>query len=65
MLMFTVPFLIGGGLFAALWASIVLIRIWHSIPRANADFEIAGLRYPRVSNRSNPAGAFYASSSVA
>ena len=49
------------------WLATTLRHVWHSIPRSNADFDLAGLRWdsrvthpnPAVHAKHNPAAAFY------
>ena len=42
------------------WALVTLRGVWHALPRSNADFDLAGLRWSDARSRSrNPASAFY------
>jgi pimeloyl-ACP methyl ester carboxylesterase len=63
MLIFSLVFVVVAStvaLAAVLWN---LSGVWHSIPRTNADFDLAGLR---IGGRgANPAAAFYAGSPAA
>jgi pimeloyl-ACP methyl ester carboxylesterase len=65
MLMFTIPLVMVGTLFAALWLTFGLARVWPAIPRTNGDFDLAGMRAGPGAGARNPAGAFYAASTTA
>lgn len=65
MLMLILPAAIAGSL---LWLVWILHRVWHAIPRSNADFDLGESGVPPAGARpkeANPAGAFYAGSFIA
>src|SRR6188472_1852270 len=65
MLMFTVPRLIICGILAAFPLALSVAAMWHSIPRANADFELVDVRHGARHSGANPAGEFYSGSVAA
>jgi pimeloyl-ACP methyl ester carboxylesterase len=62
MLMLILPSAIVAGL---LWVVWTLRGVWHTIPRSNADFDLAGQHPAARVAGANPAGAFYGDSLMA